>query len=158
MSRPPTVFVDADACPVRQLITAASREQGWPVVMVADTSHHIQDGYSQIVTVDKARDSADLAILNRLRSGDIVVTQDYGVAAMALGKGAAVLHHNGMEYSPENIDLLLMERHISGKQRRAGGRVRGPRPRKPEENLRFDQAFRSLLSRMNQRKREGQTE
>lgn len=146
----PTVFVDADACPVRSLIVAASRERGFPVVMVADTSHRIQDGYSQVITVDKARDSADLAILNRLRRGDVVVTQDYGVAAMALGKGAAAIHPSGMEYTGENIEGLLMERHMSGKRRRAGGRIRGPKPRKPEEDLRFDQTFRSLLTRVSQ--------
>ena len=144
----PRVFVDADACPVKGLIVSVSREYGVEVVMVSDTSHRISDGYSQVLVVDKARDSADLAILNRLRRGDLVVTQDYGVAAMALGKGAAALHQSGMEYTDGNIQQLLLERHLSGKRRRAGGRVQGPKARTPQEIQRFAAAFRAALLRL----------
>ena len=79
------VLVDADACPVREIIVRLCREKHIPLVMVTDTSHRIDDGYSQVITVDKGRDSADLRLINEVEKGDIVVTQDYGVAALALG-------------------------------------------------------------------------
>lgn len=149
--RPATVFVDADACPVRERIVRACREYGVPVVLVADHSHHFADGYSQVVLVDQGRDSADLAILNRLQAGDVVVTQDYGVAAMALAKRAYAMHQSGREYTTDNIDFLLLERHESGKRRRAGGRLKGPKPRRPEEDEAFEAAFRALLCRICQK-------
>ena len=139
------ILVDADACPVKQIIVRIAKELQIPVTMLSDTAHRLGDGYSRIVTVDKEADSVDFALIGLLKSGDVVVTQDYGVAAMALGKGARVINQNGLVYSDANIDGLLMERHIGGKVRRAGGRTKGPPKRTAEDDARFEVAFIKLL-------------
>lgn len=139
------ILVDADACPVKNIIVKVAREKVIPVIMFIDTSHILDDGYSEVVILDKSRDSVDIALVNKVAKGDIVVTQDFGVAAMALPKGARVLNQNGMEYNDGNIDKLLFERHISQKIRRSGGRTSGPRKRTREDDERFEAAFRRLL-------------
>ena len=137
--------MDADACPVKDIILRVAKEYHVPVTLFSDTSHHLNDGYSEVVIVDKARDSADIALANRTRAGDLVVTQDYGVAAMGLSKGARAVHPGGMIFSDENIDRLLFERHLSQKVRRSGGRTRGPAKRTREDDARFERALRSLM-------------
>ena len=139
------ILVDADACPVKQIIVKTAKLLKIPVTMLIDTSHELNDGYSRIITVDKAADSVDFALMGILTKDDVVVTQDYGLAAMALGKGAKVIHHNGMTYTNDNIDKLLMERHVGGKIRRAGGRTKGPAKRTKEDDARFEAAFERLL-------------
>lgn len=139
------ILVDADACPVKQIIVDVAKEYKIPVVMFIDTSHELYDGYSEIITVDKARDSVDLALINRAAKGDIVVTQDYGVAALALGKGAKALNQNGLIYTNGNIENLLLERHFSQKARRSGKRTAGPRRRAEEDDCRFETALKKQL-------------
>ena len=139
------ILVDADACPVKNIIIKIAKEQDIPVIMFIDTSHIINDGYSEIRILDKARDSVDIALANKVTKGDVVVTQDYGVAAMALPKGAKAINQNGLIYSNENIDKLLFERHIGKKIRQSGGRTSGPRKRTKEDDENFEKAFRSLI-------------
>ncbi len=139
------ILVDADACPVKQIIVKAAREHGVPVVMFIDTSHVLNDGYSEVITVDKSADSVDIALANRASRGDIVVTQDYGVAALVLPKGVRALNQNGLVYTNDNIDRLLFERHLGQKVRRAGGRTGGPRKRTAEDDERFERTFRAIL-------------
>lgn len=139
------ILVDADACPVKSIIVKIAREINIKVFMFIDTSHIIDDGYSTTVTVDQGRDSVDIALINKVSKGDVVVTQDFGVAAMALAKGASVLNQNGLIYSNDNIDRLLFERHISQKVRRSKGRVSGPRKRTKEDDEKFEAAFRRLV-------------
>jgi uncharacterized protein YaiI (UPF0178 family) len=136
------IFVDADACPVKEIIVRIARQKDIPVFMLADFTHVIHDGYSTVISVDKGRDSVDIALINRVSAGDIVVTQDYGLAAMVLGKGAQALHHSGMVYTSENMDELLFKRHIGQKIRRSGGRAKGPRPHTTTDDESF---LRSLL-------------
>lgn len=135
------ILVDADACPVRAILVEEARLRGLPVTMVFDNSHIIEDGYSRCITVDRGADSADWKIANLVTAGDLVVTQDYGVAALALGKGARALSQNGLVYTADNIDRLLFERFLGGRVRRAGGRTRGPKKRTARE----DEAFRAAL-------------
>lgn len=139
------ILVDADACPVKEIIVRLAKEQQIPVTMLIDTSHQLNDGYSKIITVDKQADSVDFALMGLLTRDDVVVTQDYGLAAMCLGKGARVVNQNGMVYTNDNIDKLLMERHIGAKVRRGGGRTKGPSKRTKEDNERFENAFRNIL-------------
>ena len=94
----------------------------------------------------KGADSADFALLRRVRPGDIVVTQDYGLAAMCLAKRARVLNQSGFLYTDDNIDALLAARHASAQIRRGGGRVKGPRPRCAQEDRLFARTFLQLLS------------
>jgi len=139
------ILVDADACPVKSIIINVAKEYKLDVTMLIDTSHELDDGYSRIITVDKARDSVDIALINIAKTGDIVVTQDYGVAAMALGKRAKAINQNGLIYSDENIEKLLFERHLGQKVRRAGGRTKGVRKRTKEDDENFERSFRRLI-------------
>ncbi len=139
------ILVDADACPVKNIIIRIAKEHGIPVIMIIDTSHELNDGYSTVITVDKARDSVDIKLINMVQKNDIVVTQDYGVAAMGLGKGAKVLNQNGLIYSDNNIDRLLFERHLGQKIRRAGGRTGTIRKRSKENDEAFEKALLMLI-------------
>ena len=139
------ILVDADACPVKEIIVRLAKQRQIPVIMLIDTSHYLNDGYSKIITVDKQADSVDFALMGLLAREDIVVTQDYGLAAMVLGKGARAVNQNGLVYTDNNIDKLLMERHIGAKVRRGGGRTKGPAKRTKEDNERFEAAFIILL-------------
>ncbi len=143
------ILVDADACPVKEIIVKIARRHHLPVTMLIDTSHELEDGYSSVITVDKARDSVDIALINLVKAGDIVVTQDYGVAAMALGKKARAVNQNGFIYTDNNIDKLLFERHLGQKLRRAGKKAGGKsinakkRVKADDEN--FERVFRMLV-------------
>jgi uncharacterized protein len=139
------ILVDADACPVKGIIVSVARQYKLEVTMLVDTSHELNDGYSTVITVDKARDSVDIALINLVKAGDLVVSQDYGVAAMALGKKAKAVNQNGRIYSDDNIDELLFERHIGQKVRRAGGRTSSIRKRTKEDDASFEKTFRSLV-------------
>ncbi len=139
------ILVDADACPVKEIIVRLAKKKHIPVTMLMDTSHELNDGYSHIITVDKQADSVDYALMGLLTEEDVVVTQDYGLAAMALGKGACVINQNGLIYTNDNIDKLLLERHIGGKIRRSGGKTKGPSKRTKEDDAKFEKAFELLL-------------
>jgi len=143
------ILVDADACPVKQIIVRLAKQRGIPVTMLIDTSHKLSDGYSTIITVDKQADSVDFTLMGLLTRDDIVVTQDFGLAAMVLGKGARAVNQNGLVFTNENMDKLLMERHIGAKVRRGGGRTKGPAKRTKEDNDSFEAVFVKLLERDN---------
>lgn len=140
------ILVDADACPVKHIIVRLAKQKSIPVTMLIDTSHELSDGYSRVITVDKQADSVDFALVGLLTRDDIVVTQDFGLAAMALGKGAKAVNQNGLVYTDENIDKLLLERYIGQKVRRGGGRTKGPAKRTREDDTSFESAFGKLLS------------
>jgi hypothetical protein len=140
------IFVDADACPVKEIVVSCAKNLSLEVTMVVDTSHVINDGYSTVVTVDKGADSADIALINMVKRGDVVVTQDYGVAAMALGKGAKAINQNGMVYDDSNIDSLLLARHIGKKIRRSGGKTNSVPKRTHEDDKKFEESFINLIS------------
>ena len=137
--------MDADACPVKEIILRLAKQRNIPVTMVIDTSHELDDGYSKVITVDKGSDSADYAITGMTTRHDIVVTQDYGLAAMILARGASALDQNGMIYTSENIDNLLERRYIGQKIRRGGGRTKGPKKRTRQDDERFEATFGKLL-------------
>lgn len=142
------ILVDADACPVKEIIERIAARYEFPVMMLIDTSHELTSDYSEIVTVSKAPDAVDFALINRTGRGDIVVTQDYGVAAMALGKGAYAIHPGGKLYTDHNIDVLLMERDIAKKCRRAGERISGhAKKRTNADDDRFAAAFTLLCDK-----------
>ena len=142
------ILVDAVACPVKNEIEEIVRRYNISVIMFIDTSHILKSEYSEIVTVDKSADSVDIALINRTCAGDIVVTQDYGVAAMALGKKAYAINQNGLIYTAENIDRLLFERHIGKKVRRSGGRTGTIKKRTLEDNKRFSENFIALIEKI----------
>jgi len=139
------ILVDADACPVKDIIIKIAKHSDIPVTMLIDTSHELKDEYCKIITVDRDRDSVDFALMKLLTRDDIVVTQDFGLAALVLGKGATVLNQNGLIYTNDNIDKLLFERFLGQKVRRGGGRTTNPKKRTKEDNERFAAALLSLI-------------
>jgi len=139
------ILVDADACPVKKIIVRLAQQHHIPVTMLIDTSHELNDGYSTVITVDKQADSVDYALMGLLAPEDIVVTQDFGLAAMGIGKGAKAINQNGLIFRGENMDQLLLERHIGQKIRRSGGRTKGPAKRTKDDDARFEAAFERLL-------------
>ena len=138
------VLVDADACPVTDIAVSLCRQYSTPCFLLCDTAHEFHRDGAKTLVFDKGADSVDFALVNRVDAGDIVVTQDYGLASMCLAKGARVLHQDGWAYTEENIDALLFSRHESGKYRRAGGRTKGPKKREKAQ----DDAFRNALQQM----------
>jgi len=142
------ILVDADACPVVKIVERVAKRYGVPVILLCDTSHVLASDYSEVRAIGAGADAVDFALINLCDKGDIVVTQDYGVAAMALGKGAHGIHQSGMLYTKENIDQLLFERHLAKKVRNSTGRhyLRGPKKRVSEDNERFEQVFYELLN------------
>lgn len=143
----PHILVDADACPVVRQVEAAARKYGLKVTLLCDEHHHLHSDYASVRYVSSGADAVDIALMNLCRRGDIVITQDYGVAAMALGKGAYVLHHTGKRYTNENIDIMLMERHLARKARRASGKhhLHGPSRFTDEDRNRFTDALGTLI-------------
>ena len=139
------IIVDADACPVKDIIKQVAVKYSIPVIMVCDTSHILSDDYCKVITVDKFADSADIYLINLAQSGDLVITQDYGVAALAIGKGAYALSNNGMEFNDGNMDKLLFERFLGKKARRAGQRTKGPGKRTEEDNRNFLEGLLKIL-------------
>ena len=119
------------------------------VTLLCDTNHVLMSDYSEVIVVGAGADAVDYKLISICHRGDIVVTQDYGVAAMALGKGAFAIHQSGKWYTDANIDQMLMERHLNKKARRASSRnhIKGPRKRTDEDDQRFAESFEKLLRR-----------
>ena len=141
-----TIYIDADACPVTRIAEDIARRHEIPVTLLCDTNHVLTSDYSTIQVIGAGADAVDIALINLCRRGDIVVTQDYGVAALALGKGARAIHQSGKWYTDENIDGLLMERHLAGKARRSGKhRLKGPAKRTGEDDKRFAESFERMI-------------
>ncbi len=113
------IYVDADACPVVRQTEEAAKKYNIPVTLICDTNHILNSEYSDIIVADAGADSVDFVLVNKCKKGDIVVSQDYGVGAMALGKGAYPIHQSGKWYTNENIAELLMQRHIANAIRRS---------------------------------------
>ena len=145
------IFVDADACPVVDIVEDIASEYKLEVTLLCDTNHVLMSDYSEVIVVGAGADAVDYKLISICRRGDIVVTQDYGVAAMALGKGAFAIHQSGKWYTNENIDQMLMERHLNKKARRASSRnhIKGPRKRTEEDDQRFAESFEKLLRKAN---------
>lgn len=139
------VLVDADACPVTDIAVLLCQKNSIPCILLCDTAHELHRDGAQTLVFDKGADSVDFALVNRVESGDVVVTQDYGLASMCLAKGARVLHQDGWCYTADNIDALLFSRHESGKYRRAGGRTKGPKKREKAQDEAFQKALQQML-------------
>ena len=145
------IFVDADACPVVEIVENIATKYNIPVTLLCDTNHVLTSDYSEVIVVGAGADAVDYKLISICHRGDIVVTQDYGVAAMVLGKGAFAIHQSGKWYTNENIDQMLMERHLNKKARRASSRnhIKGPRKRTEEDDQRFAESFEKLLRKAN---------
>lgn len=147
-----TIYVDADACPVVRIVERIAKQYSIPVILLCDTNHVLSSDYSEVKIIGAGADAVDFALISLLQKdqGDIVVTQDYGVAAMALGKGAYAIHQSGRWYTNENIDRMLMERHLAKKARRAKSKnhLKGPRKRTKEDDQRFAESFEKMIKKI----------
>lgn len=140
-----TVLIDADGCPVVDCTLRICRPMQVPVLILCDTAHQILREGAQTLVFDKGADSVDFALVNRVRPGDIVITQDYGLASMCLARHARVLNQNGLEYTADNIDLLLDRRWQNKKLLRAGKHPKGPAKRTKEQDAEFSRSLDALL-------------
>ena len=144
------VLIDADGCPVVDISVGLCVKYRIPCILLCDTAHELCREGAQTLVFDKGSDSVDFAIVNRIIPGDIVITQDYGLASMCLARGARVLHQDGWEYTAWNIDALLLQRHESRKFRAAGGRTKGPKRRTAQQDKAFLEAMTKLLQTASQ--------
>jgi len=139
------ILIDADGCPVVDTAVRLARQHGLECLILCDTAHEFHKEGARTITVSKGADSVDFALVNLVQKGDIVITQDYGLAAMCLARGAVPLNQNGMAYTDDNIDTLLTQRHAAQKIRRGGGRLKGPPKRGAEEDRAFEMALKKIL-------------
>lgn len=139
------ILIDADGCPVVDLTVRLAEKYGIECTILCDTSHEFNREGAKTVVVEKGADSVDFRIVNLVGEGDIVVTQDYGLAAMCLARKAIPVSQNGMVYTDKNIDQLLFTRYVSKKIRKAGGRTKGPSKRIPEQDKAFAAALEKLI-------------
>lgn len=145
------LIIDADASPVQQEVIDVAAIYDLPVIIVKSYSHFSHESLPANVTVkyvDKGAEMADYKIIALAEKGDIIITQDYGLASVVLGKGCFVLHHKGFQYTAKNIDQLLASRHASAMARRAGQRTKGPKPFTKENRDKFSTTLQRLLQQL----------
>ena len=142
------IIVDADACPraVLQICLRVARDYALQVWTVASFNHNIESDHH--VVVGNASQEADIRVMNLAQNGDVAVTQDWGLAAMLLGKGVKCLNPDGREFSTNNIEFLLEEREAKAKFRRGGGRTKGPKKRRLEDDQQFEACLQDILTRI----------
>jgi uncharacterized protein YaiI (UPF0178 family) len=139
------IIVDGDACPGISIIKNVAKKYNLPLIVYCDINHYIQLDYGEVKVVDCGFQSVDMYVVNTCKSNDVVISQDYGVAALCLGKGAHLLNPKGFLYTEENIDRMLEQRHISQKIRRAGGRTSNPKKRTREDDLRLEKNLINII-------------
>ena len=141
------IFVDADACPVVGIVEEIAEKYNIPTTLLCDTNHILYSDYSEVIVVGAGADAVDYKLISICHKGDVVVSQDYGVAAMALGKGAYAIHQSGKWYTNENIDQMLMQRHITKCAKRASSKnhIKGHKKRSNEDNIHFAESFEKLV-------------
>ena len=142
------ILIDGDGCPEVDLTIKISRKFNIEVIIMCDTSHIFNKDGAKTMVFSKGADSVDFALINLLKKDDIVITQDYGLAAMAINKASYVINQNGLIYSNENIDRLLYSRHISKKIRKSGGRTKGPKKRTKEDDLNFERILTEICDKL----------
>lgn len=147
------ILIDADASPVKQEIIQCAENYNLPVVLVSSIAHYSLEMYPdfvEIIYVEKGADRADFKIVQLAEKSDIIVTQDYGLASLLLPKGCRVIHHKGYEYTKENMDTLLQNRHFSALQRQSGQRTKGPKPFTNEDRQHFQLFFEEKLKEISE--------
>lgn len=142
------IYIDGDGCPVIDITIKVAKEEQIECILISDTAHVFDKYDIEVVTVSKGADSVDFALVNMIKKRDIVITQDYGLAAMCLAKQAIPINQNGIVYNNENIDSMLFTRYLSKKIRMAGGRIKGPSKRNPENNEKFERVLRETVQKL----------
>lgn len=141
------ILVDADACPVKEEVLRVALKYKLEVLYFVDVNHQLTSDYAQIFVVDQGADSVDLALINQMLHHDIVVSQDYGVATLAIGKKGFVLLPSGKELHKDNIDMHMFERHISREERKRGRRGTRHKKRTSNDNERFEESLDFMVNK-----------
>lgn len=147
------IYVDADACPVKSICAELAFRYEVPAVFVCSTASRfsIEGEWVETIAVDQGFQSADLFIANRVKKGDLVITDDYGLACVALSRGCLALSFRGKEYTEFNIDLFLANRHANSKARRAGKRIRGPKTFASKDQTLFKKTLEKMIEKKRRR-------
>ena len=139
------ILIDADGCPVIDITVRMARQNSVECIIICDTSHVFEKEGASTVMVSKGPDSVDFALVNMVQTGDIVITQDYGLAAMCLARKGIAMSQNGMIYDDSNIDALLFARYYAKKIRSSGGRIKGPAKRTSDQDRQFEEVLARLI-------------
>lgn len=142
------IIVDADACPVKDIIIEQTSNKQIPVILVSSLAHFSNAIYPKNVStvyVEHGADAADFKIVQLVKASDIIMTQDYGLASLLLGKDCRVIHHTGFEYTSTNIDSLLQSRYYSAMARKSGQRTKGTGPLNDKDKSQFKNLFTNLI-------------
>lgn len=140
------ILVDADACPSINLITQIAVDNNIELYLYSDSTHNIINEYANVITLDKRCQSVDIVIANEIKKEDLLITQDFGLATMALAKKALVVHPKGIIYTDNNIDQLIFERYINNKSRKQNIHIKGPKKRKEEDNTNLINSLKKCLN------------
>ena len=141
----PTIYIDADACPVIAQTIAVAEHFSVPVILVCDYAHHYENDYAQVIYCDQGKDHADFLILQKIQKNDMLITQDYGLATLALGKGVQVLSADGVLYTKDNILLMLNQRSDNYKLRKQHIRIKNQKKRLVSQDQAFIVSLTTLL-------------
>lgn len=139
------ILIDADGCPVVNETIKVAHKFNLESIIFCDTSHNFEEKNAKVEVVSKGVDAVDFAILNNIQKGDIVITQDYGLASLVLSRNSYAINQSGMVYTNENIDELLYSRYISKKMRNSGVRLKGPKKRDKSQNIIFRENLEKLI-------------
>lgn len=131
------ILIDADACPVKEIAIDVAKSYNIEVIMFFDNSHQYEDDYSTVYILDKGKDSVDFFLLSKLQENDIVITQDYGLASLALTKKALPINQNGVIFTNDNINEFLSRRYINSKARKMNVKIKGPSKRTLDQDNKF---------------------
>lgn len=131
------IIVDGDACPGISIIENLAKTYKKELILYCDIHHYIMLDYGEVKVVDSGFQSVDMYIVNTAKSKDIIITQDYGVAAICIPKGCYCINPKGYYYTEDNIDRMLEERHLSQKLRRGGFKTSNPKKRTKEDDERL---------------------
>lgn len=142
------IIIDGDGCPqgVKKTCEEAANHFNIDLATVVDMAHYISSNYT-VITVEKGRDAVDYKIIEILKKEDIVVTQDYGLASLAMNKAKCVIHTNGFIFTEKNIENLLQTRYIGQKMRKAGKRTKGPKKRTNNQDEKFKNTLFNVIQR-----------
>ena len=139
------ILIDAEGCPVVNETIKVAHKFNLESIIFCDTSHNFDEKNIKVIVVSKGIDAVDFAILNNIEKGDIVITQDYGLASLVLSRNSYAINQSGMVYTNENIDELLYSRYISKKMRNSGARIKGPKKRDKSQDIIFKENLEKLI-------------
>lgn len=142
------IYIDADGCPIVDETVEIAFKYGIKCIILCDTAHRIERKNAETIIVEKGADSVDFKLVNLISNGDIAITQDYGLAAMCLGRNAYAINQDGKIYSDENISGLLEFRAISKKIRKSGGHTKSMPKRKSIQDENFKKSLAKLIEKL----------